>query len=266
MTALRDLTGQKFGKLLVLERVEDYVFSSGRKCTRWLCQCDCGEKVFVNGNALVTGNTISCGCSRYAETLVGQRFGKLFVLDRVKKQACSSGNKSSKFLCQCDCGNIVEVRRDHLLSGRTSSCGCNSHPIKHGLLKSRLYGIWVGMKNRCYNINSTYYKNYGGRGITICDDWHYDFISFYNWSIANGYSDDLSIDRIDVNGNYEPSNCRWVTDKVQGRNRRNNIYITYNDVTKTLAEWAELTGINYNTLYHRIHYYGWSIEKAFETK
>ena len=135
--------------------------------------------------------------------------------------------------------------------------------FKHGMIHTRLYSIWHCMKVRCYIKSCLSYKNYGGRGIKICDEWKNDFISFYNWSLANGYKDNLTIDRIDVNGNYEPSNCRWVSKKEQDNNRRTNRFIEYNGIKKTIQQWAEEKGINTYTLRKRIRMYGEKSEKLF---
>ena len=120
----------------------------------------------------------------------------------------------------------------------------------------RIYKLWSHVKDRCYCKNNKDYKNYGARGIKVCEEWKNDFMSFYNWSMAHDYADDLTIDRIDVNGNYEPSNCRWVTPKEQARNRRNNKFITYNNETHCISEWAEKIGIPRKCLEHRIR--NWS--------
>lgn len=136
----------------------------------------------------------------------------------------------------------------------------------HGLMKgpdgkrTRLYGIWVRMRQRCYDPNSSDYNRYGGRGIKVCQEWN-DYRNFYNWAMANGYNDELSIDRIDPNGNYEPSNCRWIPLTDQNRNKRNSRLITYNDETKTLAEWSRILGIEHSLLRYRIE--RWGVEEAF---
>lgn len=131
---------------------------------------------------------------------------------------------------------------------------------------SKLYSSWKHMKERCYSPNCKDYKNYGGRGITVCDAWREDFLTFKNWAIANGYKPKLTIDRIDCNGNYEPSNCKWSTRREQNNNRRCLHYLTYKGETKTISEWSTITGIAVSTLYMRLSSYGWSIEKALETK
>ena len=133
----------------------------------------------------------------------------------------------------------------------------------HGLSNTRLYRIWYGMKQRCYNPKNTRYKNYGGRNITVCDEWENDFISFYNWAIYNGYNDNLTIDRIDVNGNYKPDNCRFIDQKTQQRNRSNNHLITYNGKTHCINEWAEILGFSKYVIQNRILRDKWDIERAF---
>lgn len=135
--------------------------------------------------------------------------------------------------------------------------------IIHGLRHTRLYRIWLQMKNRCFNINSERYADYGGRRITVCDEWRNDFTTFYNWAMSNGYSDDLTIDRINNNGNYEPSNCRWATVLDQNRNSRSCDFITYRGETHCLKEWCEILNLPYGTMCSRKRY-GWSIDKMFE--
>ena len=136
--------------------------------------------------------------------------------------------------------------------------------IKHGLHGTRIYNIFNGMKGRCYCKEHFAYESYGGRGITVCDEWRNSFQAFYDWAMSNGYRDDLTLDRINNDGNYEPLNCRWITMKEQCSNRRNNHLLTYKGETKTLTEWAELYGKSYVALFMRLKR-GWSIEKAIET-
>lgn len=156
----------------------------------------------------------------------GQRFGRFTVLERVEND--KRGNTMWK--CRCDCGNIVTVVGYSLKSGRSKSCGCaqiesvvemnKRCKSTHGKKNTRLYRIWNGMKSRCFNKNDQDYCNYGGRGITVCEKWRHDFMAFYDWAVANGYDDSLSIDRVNNNGNYEPDNCRWATTSQQNSNRR----------------------------------------------
>ena len=130
---------------------------------------------------------------------------------------------------------------------------------------SKLYCSWKHMKERCYNSSCRDYCHWGGRGITVCDAWKSDFLAFKEWALANGYEEGLTIDRIDNDGNYEPSNCRWATKKEQSNNRRCLHYLTYKGETKTISEWSRITGIKITTLYMRLNTYGWSIEKALTT-
>lgn len=205
----------------------------------------------------------------------GEKFGRLTVvkLDHIEKNKI---NQNVEFyLCKCDCGNECIVQKIKLTTGRKKSCGCinkerikNGLNIKHKLTKSKIYITWKNMKERCYNKNHKSYKDYGARYILVCNDWldkKNGFINFYNWSMANSYNDKLEIDRIDNNGNYEPYNCRWVTEKEQGRNKRNNIIFTYNGETHCVNEWSEILKINRYTLLSRIIKTKWSIEKAFTT-
>lgn len=129
---------------------------------------------------------------------------------------------------------------------------------KHGKSNTRLYNIWTHMKARCYNKNDQHYENYGSRGIVVCDEWKHNFMNFYNWAMNNGYRENLSIDRIDVDGNYEPDNCRWVDVKIQNCNKRTSIYLTYDGKTQTIGTWANELNINKTTIYYRYHKLGWS--------
>lgn len=272
MGRLMDLTGQRFGRLTVVEMADMHITPKGRNVYMWKCRCDCGNRTIVSTSSLRSGNTKSCGCyhkekaheANY-EDLSGKRFGRLVAIEGFKK------NGEFYWKCKCDCGKQAEVLPQHLKRNLIRSCGClraeTSSQInrKHGMKETRLYKAWLDMKARCYNSNDTNYKNYGGRGITVCDEWKNDFMNFYNWAIANGYRDDLTIDRINVDGNYEPNNCRWATYKEQANNTRANIILEYKGRKQTMAEWAEEIGMNYVTFQRRIKNYKWSVEKAIET-
>lgn len=198
----------------------------------------------------------------------GLKFGKLKVLRFIGK-VIKNNKLRYMYECKCDCGNIVIRESNTLREDHICSCGCYKGGVqnkKHGLWSydNKLYAVWQTMKARCYRQNKTKFYAYGGRGIKICNEWKNDFENFYNWAINNGYKEGLSIDRIDVNGNYEPSNCQWVTNKKQARNKRNNVFIEFNNEKHCLSEWAEILNINYKVLHNRL-YKGWSIEKAFNT-
>lgn len=200
---------------------------------------------------------------RKAKDLKNEKIGKLVVIKQIKAK-----NKSARWLCKCECGKYTEADSNHLQKGSIKSCGCEQGPKKkHQMCNTRIYKIWEGMKERCYTNNekTQNYKNYKSRDIKVCDEWK-EFINFYTWAIANGYEDNLTIDRIDNNGNYEPNNCRWVDMKTQCNNRRSNIIIKYNNEEHTLMEWSEILNIKYHKLHKRLKYYKWSIEKAFNIK
>lgn len=193
---------------------------------------------------------------------------KAFGLLTVRKLKCVKNHRRI-WECECKCGNIKDIREDSLKK-YTRSCGClilesarqKGRGNKHGMSHTRIYNIWAGMKSRCCNPKDTSYYLYGARGITVCTEWLNDFQAFYEWALENGYADNLTIDRIDVNGNYEPSNCRWATAKEQRENQR-QYEITYNGETHTLLEWSDITGIKYATLLWRYNQ-KWNPEKILD--
>jgi hypothetical protein len=190
----------------------------------------------------------------------GERFGRLTIIKEVERK------HNRRFLCQCDCGSVIEVDMSHLAAKHTKSCGCwrIDRATRHGGYLSRLYSIWENMIARCSNKNSPNYEYYGGRGIQICDEWKEDFSVFREWGISNGYADKLELDRIDNNANYSPSNCRWVPHSVNQRNKYNNVFVTAFGETKLLVEWAEDSRckVAVKTLRFRIRVHGWLPEEA----
>ena len=183
--------------------------------------------------------------------ICGQKFNRLTVIEKMPPD--KSGAIIWKCLCECD--NIVYARGNSLRNGDVKSCGCYRYE-KISCKKSnpdnpRLYNIYNGIKTRCYNQNFKNYKYYGGKGITMCDEWKYNYLSFYNWAVENGYKEDLTIDRIDNNKGYAPENCRWATKKEQAMNTSANIKIKINGEYKTPEDISQKTGIKINTIYTR---------------
>lgn len=201
-----------------------------------------------------------------SKDLTSQRFGKLLV---VKKAYCK--NQKVYWQCICDCGNTTFVTTSNLRCNRIKSCGCLKveqlidRSSTHNKRYTKLYEVWKTIKQRCLNPKNKSYHNYGGRGIVVCKEWLNDYSSFYNWSMENGYKEGLTIDRINNNGNYEPSNCRWATRVVQCNNTRLNKYITINNETKSLADWCRHYNISYSLVRQRIYISNWDVIKAITT-
>ena len=255
MNNFQDLTGQKIGRLTILERAESKIDYRGKPITCWKCQCECGKIIIVRKTNLTSKNSLSCGCVRI-DNLKNKKFGKLTVIKMHEDKS-----KGIKWVCKCDCGNETIVYSNFLKSGHTKSCGCLQKEVvsnifrTHNLSKTKLYKRWEDMKNRCYTKTQTMYKYYGAKGIKICEEWldkENGLNNFYNWSMKNGYRDNLTIDRIDSKGNYTPDNCRWVDRFVQNNNTSRNHLVTYNNETHSLAQWEKILGINQHTLLKRI--------------
>lgn len=194
--------------------------------------------------------------------ITGQKFGRLTAKEIVGK----TKHGARIWRCDCDCGGITNVVINNLTNGHTKSCGCLQKEVRftHGLSKTKIYRIYYDMIQRCSNKDFKEYEHYGGRNIRVCDEWSGEngFVNFYNWSIKNNYKEGLTIDRIKVDGNYCPENCRWATMKTQQNNRRNNNYITYNEQVHTLTEWNEILGFKRGVLQSRLSR-GWDIDRAF---
>lgn len=175
------------------------------------------------------------------------------------------GQKLRTYILICSCGNRFIALKGNINKGHTKSCGCRKPTHYHGLRGTPIYSSWDAMIQRCTNVNHKAYCNYGGRGIKICEEWR-DFIRFNEWAVQNGWAPKMELDRKDNNGNYEPSNCRWVTHSINNRNKRNNRLLTYNGEIKTMQEWSEITGLSFKCIQGRIDSLGWSIERALTTK
>ena len=184
------------------------------------------------------------------KVIIGNKYNHLTVLQEVEHKQGRGVHK--RYLCQCDCGRQKIVQSNHLLCGTVQSCGCLVK--KHLESNSNLYDTWINIKQRCYNPKHPNYKDYGNRGIKMCNLWRDNYILFRDWSIQNGYKKGLTIDRINNNGNYEPNNCRWTTMKQQTINRRNTIYALYENKKIPLRELADILNISYKKLYSKVRY------------
>lgn len=251
-----DLTGKRFGRLTVIERADDYISPNGVTAVKWKCLCDCGNVTEVRANDLRNGTIKSCGCSahdRKKEDLTGRKFGNLTVVE---------WKGGDKWLCKCDCGNVKIVYSGHLKDGHIKSCGCLKN--KYNAKNKRLLNIWKQMISRCDSGKRRDSKYYHDKGITVCPEWR-DYKRFEEWALANGYADNLTIDRIDENGNYEPSNCQWITLGEQQRKKSGNNWVEYNGKRKIIADWAREYGINRATLESRLEM-GYTFEEALKKK
>lgn len=211
MSQYQDITGQRFGRLTVVEPVRN------GKILKWLCRCDCGGETITTSWRLRSGHTKSCGCFQREQTSLasakdytGLKFGRLTVKKRI-------AGAHTRYQCICECGKTVVVSGNNLVCGATRSCGClrsemvtESNTI-HGGCGTRLYIIWRNMQDRCYNPKNKEYHRYGGRGINICPEWQTSFAVFREWALENGYQENLTIDRINNDLGYFPSNCQWLT-------------------------------------------------------
>lgn len=260
--------GDRYGKWTLIEPVY-----KGRK---WKCKCDCGTIREVRTDVLRSNKSLSCGCdtkriqreskikqgTKYS--LEGKRFGRWTVIRYAGR---------SKWLCRCDCGTERNIQTGQLTNGYATMCKkCsakeNSGVRTHGLSGTKLYRVYFAMHSRCESPEKPEYKRYGGRGITVCDEWSGEngFEHFAEWSINNGYGIKKEIDREDNDKGYSPNNCRWVTRQTNMNNTSTNRFVEINGKTQTVAEWAREYGIPYSLFYTRLIKLGWSIEETINTE
>lgn len=272
-----DLTGKKYGRLTVLEQAENRTTPNGTQIVMWKCQCDCGNIVIRSAGNLRHVAHPSCGCwvrentsKHRLEDLSGKRFGRLLVVER----AANTG-VTTRWRCKCDCGNECVVTAQNLKRGHTISCGCYREEVrprqsfKHGYRHSRIYGVYGKLKSRCCNPNNSSYYRYGGRGITICDEWLNNPESFCEWAYAHGYREDAeygecTIERIDNNKGYSPDNCKIANEKEQANNRRSNLLIEHNGETKTLAQWRDYFGMTQGKAYYHLVLKGRTVQELID--
>lgn len=194
--------------------------------------------------------------------LIDRHFGRLTVIDYAGVHVSPGGTKRKMWKCKCECGNVTTVNTSNLLNGSTKSCGCwkyqkmKENNTIHNGSHDRLYGIWKGMKRRCNSCKDSHYESYGGKGIKVCDEWN-DYANFKKWAYANGYDDsaeygDCTIDRIDNNGDYSPSNCRWVNRTIQANNTSRNRYVEFQGRRLTIAEFARAMNIDKNHAWYYV--------------
>jgi len=188
------------------------------------------------------------------QDLIGKKFGKLTVI----KEGENKG-KNTTWICKCDCGEEKTILAYNLTSGKSKSCGCvrgeklGNLVRTHGFSNTRLYHIYKGIKQRCHNENNPAYMYYGGKGVSICNEWNCDYLKFKEWSLNNNYDEFVSIDRINPDGNYCPENCRWVSMQKQQNNKLNSMFVTIGDDKLTIAEWADKSKTNKQTLYSKFY-------------
>ena len=284
MGIFKDLTGMVFGRLTVLKRVAN----NNRNQARWLCECSCDKHthVILEGSRLTSGNTSSCGClqreltsKRSSKDLTGITFGRLTVLRRVENSPPmpSVPNGVIQYECQCSCPDKTKliVRSGNLSNHHTLSCGClqreatsDAKTVWRTPTEQQIAHRFKGIKQRCYDPRCSTFKEYGGRGIVVCDEWLDDKRKFVEWSLANGFSPELEIDRINEppydknqDGPYAPWNCRWVTKTVNANNKRSNVYVDIDGVRHTIADWARLCGQDYTFMKHKYDRAGYDIFK-----
>jgi hypothetical protein len=268
-----DISGQRFGLLTAVSKAP----SGPRYRTMWHCRCDCGKEYVTGANNLKSGNTQSCGCApkkpRKPELLldlIGDVYGRLTVLWCVGPVP---NGRIREWMCRCSCGKEIQVAQNNLRSGNTESCGCYKRELtvarntRHGESVggkwSPEFATYKSMISRCYHSGASGYHLYGGRGIGVCDQWRGDggYAQFLS-DMGRRPTPNHSLDKIDNDKNYSPSNCRWATTKQQGNNRRNNQVIYWKGERMTITQAAEKEGVKYELVRSRIVDRGWSAEEA----
>lgn len=247
----KDEIGKVYGKLTVVR------FADTTNGVRWICRCECGKTTTVRGYYLRSGRTANCRSCAQLKDMTGSRFGRLVVLELAEIRT------EARWLCQCDCGQLTTVAGSELRNGSTKSCGC-LRSSQGGGYKTPEYTTWREMKRRCCNPRCPEYHLYGGRGIAICDRWRHSFVNFLA-DMGPKPSPDHSVQRVDNDGNYEPTNVVWATPLEQAQNTRKVRLLTYNGETMSIRAWARKLGLEHSTLRRRIAL-GWPPEKVFSSE
>ena len=266
MADLIDLTGKKYDNFTVLRKGNGRKTAGGQYKATWICGCVCGKEFEADAEKIRRGSVHSCGCLRYQNRdylfpdITGKRYGRLVVIRRLQPEERKRPNEL--WLCKCDCGKIISANAAKLNSGTKRSCGCLKYDDreriknlnrKYKYSNRRLYRIYRAMINRCYDERHKAYHRYGSAGIHVCPEWldEFGFDKFYEWSMDNGYREDLTIDRIDNQKGYSPDNCRWITNLEQQNNKKLNIVAEYNGKSQSLAEWARELNVTYSKVHWR---------------
>lgn len=256
MAAKQNLIGRRFFKLIVIEQS-----TKKTKRVHWVCKCDCGNIIHVTTSDLNSGNAKSCGSHREKEkeNLIGKKFGRLTVISESFRGFAKKTSRQSRTYAnvKCECGKTKRVQIYYLKNKHTTSCGCvqveitQARSITHGSSNTPEYRAWAALKRRCLNKNRKEYLNYGGRGIIVCKRWINSFEKFYK-DMGKRPSPKLTVERVNNNGNYEPSNCVWDTKTAQARNRRTTKWLKCNGERGLLSDWAKKLNISPSTLHNRL--------------
>lgn len=255
-----DIAGQRFGRLVAIAHAGHTREGMKGRTSFWKCRCDCGNEKIIRAAFLRNGLTRSCGCLLAAASVKGRRFGRLLVI----------GQQGTVCRCKCDCGASHSVKSHCLTNGDTRSCGCLQRELfgarfrTHGDTKSTEHRSWNSAKNRCFNSKNAEFRNYGKRGITMCSKWVKSYSAFLK-DMGRKPTPKHSLERIDVNGNYEPSNCCWATQKQQCNNKRNNRLLTFMGRTQNIQRWSEELGISKSVIWARLDDLDWTVEKTLST-
>jgi len=268
-----DIKGKKFNHLTAIKYIGIKHTKSGNRFHYWLFRCDCGNEKVIKRDSVVYGVSKSCGCHFERTDIAGNKYNFLTAIRFSETRCTKKGKPYHYWLFKCDCGKEKVINKQSVVRGTIKSCGCQHSKLQsiahktHGETKTRLYKEWRRMMDRCNakpSKNDCHYESYVLKGITVCDEWINSFETFRDWALSHGYADNLTIDRINYNGNYCPENCRWITNKEQQSNKSTNKFIEYNGERLTHTQWSERLGGGRCLVHHRLMM-GWSEMAAVST-